>query len=287
MALKDPYDIGIMDIPIKKITTFRDELTPSRTSSPTKIADINLNEFLSKDELSVNDIDSLTAMTILNYLAQLLIVRCGKASNQAVNTCANELPSPPLAPEEMEIETEEWPLSPTKLDPSNIYTSQDGSGSHFLGSTPDGNETIKTPNIKIMQNEVLAKRFLLKTDPPVTVVEYLERINHYCELSAGVYLTSSLYLYNLVHKNEVLSLNDRNIHRILIAALRVSCKMIEDINHRQSFISKIGGISDKDLLSLEISFLFLLKFECQVNETTLSNFLRDLKLLHDSERFEN
>lgn len=269
------------DIPIRNMETFRDAAVepPSATlmsPSQSKIADIDVDEFFQQDDFNLTEVDSMMALTILNYLIRLLVIRCQDECESPVDALS-DLPSPPLGPEEID----DCPLSPRK---TNSRSSDSQGETQFLENTPDVNESNKNPTSKIMQNKILAKRFSLKSNPPVTVEEYLERINQYCGLSTAVYLTTSLYLFKLVRRNEVLKLNDLNIHRILIAALRISCKTVEDMNHRQTFIAKIGGVNNKDLLSLEISFLFLLKFECQANETILTTFLRDMKILHQESK---
>lgn len=269
------------DIPIRNTHTFRDPPPGATLMTPTlsKVCDVDLDGFFSQDDddINPNDVDSLTALTILNYLVQLLLIRPKSECESPVDGMS-ELPSPPLAPEE--VDTDDCPLSPRKAH----SRSPDRSETQFLENTPDVNEANKTSNSKLMQNKILAKRFSLKSNPSVSVQEYLERINQYCGLSTAVYLTTSLYLFKLVQQKEVLHLNELNSHRILLAALRISCKTVEDQNHRQAFIAKIGGVNNKDLLSLEISFLFLLKFECQVSESALATFLRDMKVLHHGSR---
>lgn len=272
-------DRDVSDIPIRPIDTFGQELrTPLGSPSHGKIADIDVDQLFARDELILDEVDSLSALTILNRLVELLIIRSQKEegdSNDESNI-STELPSPPLGPEE--VDQQDCPLSPRKAP---VAPSPKENEAQYLENTPDYNDN-KTPNSKKMQNKILTKRFSLKTSPPVTVTEYLDRINQYCGLSTAVYLTTSLYLYRLVHTAEILELNELNVHRILIAALRVSCKTIEDLNHKQTFVAKIGGVDNKDLLSLEISFLFLLKFQCQSSEGLLTTFLEDMKKLHES-----
>lgn len=272
-------DRDVPDIPIKPIDTFGHELR-SPLGSPThgKIADIDVDQLFARDEMILDEVDPLSALTILHYLVKLLIIRSQKedGGSNDDNSVPTELPSPPLGPEEIE---QDCPLSPRRAP---VAPSPEENQAQYLENTPDYNELNKTPNSKIMQNKILTKRFSLKSSPPVTITEYLDRINQYCGLSTAVYLTTSLYLYRLVHTLEILELNELNVHRILIAALRVSCKTIEDLHHKQTFVAKIGGVDNKDLLSLEISFLFLLKFQCQASEGLLTTFLGDMKKLHES-----
>lgn len=129
----------------------------------------------------------------------------------------------------------------------------------------------------LMDNAHLARRFSLKQSPEMSATAYLERINQYCQYSASVYLSACHYIYKLVIQWGVIVLTELNVHRLLISALRVGCKIVEDITHTQTFTAKIGGVSGKDFLMLEITLLFLLKFECHVDQKVLENTIVTVK----------
>jgi hypothetical protein len=62
----------------------------------------------------------------------------------------------------------------------------------------------------------------------------------------------------------------RNAHRLLLAGLRVAMKALEDLSYPHGRFARVGGVSDKELARLEISFCFLTGFELGVNVPVLS-----------------
>ncbi|KAI9791069.1 MAG: hypothetical protein M1816_004300 [Peltula sp. TS41687] len=71
----------------------------------------------------------------------------------------------------------------------------------------------------------LTRRFNSKQAPPISIQDYALRIHRYCALSTAVVLAASLYVHRL---QLCLPLTPRNVHRVLLAALRVAMKKLED-----------------------------------------------------------
>lgn len=233
--------------------TFVDPPTIKQPSpSLIRIEDIDITDALGKDHIDLNKIDSLTALKLLDILIKHLI-KVEETNNEDEDS--DDTPC-----------DESAPFSPKKAN----YSDND-----YVLETDKQSTQKKSEK----QESALVKRFNLKHLPDLTPTQYLERINKYCGLSTAVYLTCILYLYKLVIQLKVIRITSYNIHRLLIAALRVSCKTLEDINHRQQFIAKIGGVNLDDLKLLEISFLFLLNFDCQSNATLLNDAIDHVKQL--------
>ncbi|KAF5098411.1 hypothetical protein DV451_003424 [Geotrichum candidum] len=111
-------------------------------------------------------------------------------------------------------------------------------------------------------------------------------------MSQSVYLSASLYLTRLcappqlvgsshdkgtVSPGPPVTLTPLNVHRLLLAALRIACKVIEDINFKQQRYASIAGVSTLDLYRLEIALLFLLDFDVFTDMGDLCAHLRDLQ----------
>lgn len=126
-----------------------------------------------------------------------------------------------------------------------------------------------------IQQHVLSKRFLSKREPPITLKNYLLRLHRYCPMSSAVYLATSLYITRMVTVDGVLLLNPRNVHRLVLAGLRVAMKALEDLSYPHSRVAKVGGVTERELSRLEISFCFLADFELRV----------DARMLFDQTRF--
>lgn len=111
------------------------------------------------------------------------------------------------------------------------------------------------------QHAAMARRFYSKKPPPISLTAYLARVHKYCPMSTAVYLATSLYIQRLAVKERAIAVTARNVHRLLLAGLRVAMKALEDTSYSMSKMAKVGGVSEAELARLEISFCFLTGFE--------------------------
>ncbi|RAL15037.1 putative cyclin-dependent protein kinase complex component, partial [Aspergillus homomorphus CBS 101889] len=116
----------------------------------------------------------------------------------------------------------------------------------------------------LIQQSVLSKRFLSKRVPPITLSEYLLRLHQYCPMSTGVYLAASMYITKMVTTERVIQVNGRNMHRLVLAGLRVAMKTLEDLSYPHSRVARVGGVTERELSKLEVSFCFLADFDLRV-----------------------
>lgn len=111
------------------------------------------------------------------------------------------------------------------------------------------------------QHAAMTRRFYSKKPPPISITAYLARVHKYCPMSTAVYLATSLYIQRLAVKERAIAVTARNVHRLLLAGLRVAMKALEDTSYSMSKMSKVGGVSEAELARLEINFCFLAGFE--------------------------
>ncbi|KAK4952217.1 hypothetical protein LTR28_006742 [Elasticomyces elasticus] len=116
-----------------------------------------------------------------------------------------------------------------------------------------------------LQTLTIARRFFLKTAPSFTLSEYLLRLHHWCPHSSGVYLAAACYLHTLCVVDRLVPATNRTIHRLSLAAIRIASKAWEDNKWPQDRIAKVGGVSKRELRSLEVHLCFLLDFELFVD----------------------
>lgn len=103
------------------------------------------------------------------------------------------------------------------------------------------------------------------------------RIQRFCPLSTAVYLAASYYLHRLAITDRIIPLTHLNVHRLVVAALRIAAKTLEDKSYRHIRFAKVGGLNDLELSRLEVSFCFLMDFELKVDRAMLqshADFLR-------------
>ena len=129
-----------------------------------------------------------------------------------------------------------------------------------------------------IQHGVISRKFYSKQPPPIPLEEYLTRLHRYCPMSTAVYLATSLYVHRLAVVERILPVTPRNVHRLLLAGLRVAMKALEDCSYPHRRFAKVGGISETELGRLEISFCFVTNFDLKVDEEML---LRHAHILRD------
>lgn len=120
-----------------------------------------------------------------------------------------------------------------------------------------------------VQHGAIARKFWSKRPPPISLEDYLMRMHKYCPMSTAVYLATSYYISRLVVHDRILPVTPRNVHRLLLAGLRVAMKALEDLSWPHARFSKVGGVSESELGRLEITFCFLMDFTLKVDEAML------------------
>lgn len=100
--------------------------------------------------------------------------------------------------------------------------------------------------------------------PNVNILKYLQRIHKYTNCSPSCFVVGFIYIDHLIHKQPDLPLISLNVHRLLITSIMVATKHLDDVHYNNAFYARVGGISNAELNSLEIDFLFRLDFRLQV-----------------------
>lgn len=133
-----------------------------------------------------------------------------------------------------------------------------------------------------IQQGTLARKFFSKRPPPISTEEYLLRLHRYCPMSTAVYLAASQYINRLGVTERVLPVTPRNVHRLLLASLRVAMKALEDLSYPHTRFARVGGVSETELGRLEISFCFLTDFDLKMDAEKLLNELKSLRGINSS-----
>ncbi|KAI9723419.1 MAG: hypothetical protein M1812_001303 [Candelaria pacifica] len=129
-----------------------------------------------------------------------------------------------------------------------------------------------------VQQSTIARKFYSRRPPPIPLEEYLLRLHRYCPMSTAVFLAASLYIHRMTVVERLLPLTSRNVHRLLLAALRVAMKALEDLSYPHSRFAKVGGVTELELGRLEVSFCFMANFELKVSEEMLMEQATSLRI---------
>lgn len=169
------------------------------------------------------------------------------------------------------------PVSPISPDPNHAFPP-------FNMPSPEAHRDEPLPVVEVgaaesitVQHAAISRRFFLKSVPPFSLSEYLMRIHKYCPHSPGVYLAAATYIHRLCVADMVVPATDKTIHRLTLAAIRVSSKVLEDNKWSQDRIAKVGGVSHKELKSLEVNLCFLLDFALFVTPEELAKRMWSLQ----------
>ncbi|CAN8286386.1 unnamed protein product [Cochlearia groenlandica] len=108
--------------------------------------------------------------------------------------------------------------------------------------------------------------------PDMTIQSYLERIFRYTKTGPSVYVVAYVYIDRFCHNNQSFRISLTNVHRLLITTIMVASKYVEDMNYRNSYFAKVGGLETEELNKLELEFLFLMGFKLHVNVSVFESY---------------
>lgn len=119
------------------------------------------------------------------------------------------------------------------------------------------------------------RKFLMKTTPSLSFQDFIKRIQTKCELNPTIYLCATYLLQCLFLCKEEYTTNkegndppclklkrdmtNNGVHRLIIALVRISCKILEDQHYSHEYMSKVCGVSKRLLTQLEASLMTCLK----------------------------
>ncbi|EDN10969.1 palmitoyltransferase akr1 [Histoplasma mississippiense (nom. inval.)] len=72
------------------------------------------------------------------------------------------------------------------------------------------------------------------------------------------------------------------MHRLVLGGLRVAAKIVEDLCYQHRRFAKVGGVTERELAKLEISFSFLMDFELRVDAETM---FHEIEAYREESRF--
>jgi len=86
----------------------------------------------------------------------------------------------------------------------------------------------------------------------------------------------------LEERDTKFSLNKLNIHRLVLTSVMIASKFMDDKYYSNQYWSRVGGITNDELNSLEIEFLFLLDFHLHIRRSEFNQLISHLKKIHDA-----
>lgn len=197
------------------------------------------------------DVDQLSAAAALEILCTSV-----EMLSKATTGYSDDLPIDVVSPPARKT----WADSPSSTRASNKTIE--------LHCSPAVDEQV---GYDLYQQSVLSRRFLSRREPPISLKDYLLRLHRYCPMSTGVYLATSMYITRMVSVDRVILVSPKNMHRLVLAGIGVAMKTLEDLSYPHSRVAKVGGVTERELSKLEISFCFLADFDLRVDAHMLFN----------------
>lgn len=113
--------------------------------------------------------------------------------------------------------------------------------------------------------------------PDMCIERYLERILKYVNCSSSVLVVAYVYIDRLIQFHPQFRITPVNVHRLLITTVMVASKFLEDLNYRNSYYAKVGGVNSEEINRMEMEFLFLMGFKLQVSVNVFESYCSHLE----------
>lgn len=97
--------------------------------------------------------------------------------------------------------------------------------------------------------------------PSITPIEYLRRLHRYSFCSKSVFVAAFLYLEKIASiEGKNLRVNSLSVHRLVLTAVLLATKVMDDVLYDNAHFAKVGGLDVKELNMLELDMLKTLRF---------------------------
>lgn len=102
------------------------------------------------------------------------------------------------------------------------------------------------------------------------------RISNYAKCSADCYVLALVYIDRVIRGNANFAVNSLNAHRLVIVAMMVAAKYHDDHYFNNDYYAVIGGVTNEEINTLEVEFLFMINFNLFVAVESFRQYEREL-----------
>ncbi len=110
----------------------------------------------------------------------------------------------------------------------------------------------------------------------ISIKDYVERTNRYGRMSRVCFILALIYVDRLLGSHAIPCLNRYNFHRLWFVAMIIAAKFFDDHYYDNKYYARVAGLSLEELNSLELEFLFLIKFHLFVSLKTFNCYVQKL-----------
>ena len=119
-------------------------------------------------------------------------------------------------------------------------------------------------------------KFCSSYAPTVPIEAYLHRIRQYAKCSDSCFIVALIYTDRVINSHKF-NLTRLNVHRMILTAVLLAAKFLDDTYYNNSFYAQLGGIGLSEMNALELEFLALTRFELNVTESHFGQYYANLK----------
>ena len=108
--------------------------------------------------------------------------------------------------------------------------------------------------------------------PGILIQDYLSRLATYMRCSNECFIVALIYIERVHKKEPDFLINSSCIHRLYFTSVVIAAKYLDDVHFKNSYYSKVGGISVAELYILEQQLLSLLNFDLYISEIEYARY---------------
>lgn len=131
-------------------------------------------------------------------------------------------------------------------------------------------------NDKLAPKDGHLTRFHSRAPPDISIHNYLSRLVVHATLTPPILLCMVYYIDRLCSLYPAFTINSLTVHRYLITAATVACKGLSDSFWTNNTYARVGGISPRELASLEMELLARVEWRIVPKPEVLTEYYRSL-----------
>ncbi|KAJ1832784.1 Pho80p cyclin [Coemansia sp. RSA 2711] len=115
-------------------------------------------------------------------------------------------------------------------------------------------------------------RFHSRAPPNISVADYMHRVAKYASLEPACLLIMLIYVDRICQRNPTFTVSSLTVHRFIITAAVVACKTLCDAYCTNAHYAKVGGVSMRELNSLEVEILRMMGWRLVATQEQLEQY---------------
>jgi len=136
-------------------------------------------------------------------------------------------------------------------------------------------------NLGFQASKSTASKFSASCVPKISIDEYVSIIVLCSHCSEECFVLALIYLERLVGGNQGLFVNSYNVHRLFLTSVMIAGKYFDDESFDNTYYSRLGGLSLKEINELEREFLLMINFNVHAENELFTAWNDSLISHHD------